>query len=84
MIIILKLICKFILNNNWEFKLLSKLYIFNWPLGQKIAKLINLYITVWKKSSNVWIFGIIIALICFNCASLYSLIILVKTLKKLL
>lgn len=76
-------ICKFILRKNMEFKFLTKLSIFKWQIGVKINKLLNWYISMWQKSSNVWIFFILIVLIVTNTGSLYSLTRILKFLNEI-
>lgn len=81
LMLLLIFICKLILNTNIEFKNLSKIKIFKWNLGEKLAILLTSYISIWKKSSSFWIFLIIIALIFFIVGIIFSLIVLLKTLK---
>lgn len=63
------IICKFLLSSNISFDRLNK-----YRLGTYISKMLKSYISLWQRSSNIWIFSIIILLILFNIASAYSLL----------
>ena len=62
------LIIKLILSNNINFDKLNK-----YPLGIYINKYLVKFISMWQKSSNFWIFFIVIILIISNTASGYGL-----------
>lgn len=76
LMLLIIIICKFVLNKDINFNRLEK-----YPLGFYINKFLIKYISIWQKSSNVWIFFIIIPLIFFNTIvtfSTYHLILLLK------
>ena len=83
LMLLLIFICKLILNSDIGFTKLSKIKIFKWNLGEKIAKLLTLFISIWTKSSSFWIFLIIIMLIIFNGVSLFSIFTMLKILKNI-
>jgi hypothetical protein len=69
------LIAKLILINS-NFIFLEK---FN--LNKTLRDIIVKYVSIWQKSSHVWIFFIIICVIIFNIASLISLFNLISILR---
>jgi hypothetical protein len=68
-------IAKLILINS-NFNFLDKFH-----LNKTLRHIIIKYISIWQKSSHIWIFFIIICVIIFNIASLISLFNLISILK---
>jgi hypothetical protein len=68
-------IAKLILINS-DFNFLEKFY-----LNKTLKLIIIKYISIWQKSSPIWIFFIITCVIIFNMASLISLFNLISILK---
>ena len=68
-------IAKLILINS-NFNFLEKFH-----LNETLKLIIVKYISIWQKSSHIWIFFIIICVIIFNIASLISLFNLISVLK---
>nr|YP_009710705.1 hypothetical protein [Amanita phalloides]QFZ98654.1 hypothetical protein [Amanita phalloides]WLF85165.1 hypothetical protein [Amanita phalloides] len=60
--------CKLILKENHQFPILKKL-----PKGNLIQKFFTYYITIWQKSSVIWIYLILFFLIVFNSIATFSL-----------
>jgi hypothetical protein len=60
--------CKFIIKDNIEFTKIQ-----NNPLGGWVKYIINKFISIWKVSSNFWIFFILFNVLVFNSASIYSI-----------
>ena len=83
LMLLLIFICKFILSKDIEFKRISKIKIFKFNLGEKIAKLLTWYISIWQKSSYFWIFFIITTLIIFNGTFVISFYIMLDILKSI-
>nr|UEX92945.1 hypothetical protein [Marasmiellus scandens] len=74
LMLLLIFICKLVLSNDLYLKRISNLKLFKGYVGSKISKFLIWYISIWQKSSSVWIFFIIIMLLMFNVVSLYSII----------
>lgn len=83
LMLLLIFICKLVLSSDIEFKRISKIQIFNLSLGEKIAKLLTWFISIWQKNSSFWIFFIIIMLVIFNGVSLFSISTMLKILKNI-
>lgn len=60
--------CKFIIKDNIDLNNIK-----NNPLGIWVKYIINKFISIWKVSSNLWIFFILFNVIVFNSASIYSI-----------
>jgi hypothetical protein len=60
--------CKFLVKDNIEFKSIK-----NYRLGKALSYIINKYISIWKVSSNIWIYFILLSLIFFKLVSTYSI-----------
>ena len=60
--------CKFILTDNIEFTKIQK-----YPLGGYIKYIINKFISIWKVSSNFWIYFILLNVLVFISGSIYSI-----------
>lgn len=82
-VLLIFLICKFLISPNIEFQRLSKIKIFNWPLGQYLSNFIIKIISIWQKSSSIWIFFIMLSLIVFNGVTIFSTYFLLKILKNI-
>jgi hypothetical protein len=76
-------ICKLVLGTDIKFKRLSSIKFFKWNVGEQIAKLLSWYISIWQKSSSLWILFIIIMLFIFNGTSLFSIFGMLQILKKI-
>lgn len=68
--------CKFIIKDNIEFTKIQ-----NHPLGGWVKYIINKFISIWKVSSNFWIYFILFNVLVFNSASIYSIYSLLILLK---
>jgi hypothetical protein len=60
--------CKFIFKDSIEFTKIQ-----NNPLGVWEKYTVNKFISIWKISSNFWIYFILFNLLVFNSASIYSI-----------
>lgn len=60
--------CKFIIKDNIEFTKIQ-----NNPLGAWVKYLINKIISIWKVSSNFWIYFILFNVLVFNFATIYTI-----------
>nr|YP_004376360.1 hyp4 [Moniliophthora roreri]ADO51587.1 hyp4 [Moniliophthora roreri] len=74
--LILIISSKFLLNESSEFKTINSL-----PFGGVISYLLKKYISIWKKSSNIWILLIVFSIFIFNLVSIYSIYNLLLLLK---
>ena len=61
------LIIKLLINKDYKFEFLNK-----YPLGSYLSKFLVFYISIWHRSSNMWIFFIIFFVIIFNLNLIYS------------
>ena len=70
------IISKFIINKDYKFEFLNK-----YPLGSYLSRFLVYYVSVWQKSSNMWILFILFIVILFNFNLIYGKYIVIEYLK---